>query len=419
MSKIAGTAGGRAMAALGGVAVAVVIAAGLVLSGVVPDLRPDGGDQEAAVPSVPSETAIQTDESGESGEAAQTSGTDAVATPDMPAPPEISLFRLEPDGSALVAGRATEGWRTTIMLDGAELADATLGAGGEFAEFVTLAPSDTPRILALRMSREGEESEILSREEVIVAPTPPEIEPVASEEEAPPRDRAEPGAHDIAGEESEAAEVQAAEVGTGTVEDEAEGEAELVTDATKRAGQTVLMADEDGVEVLQPAGAPQVLSQVALDAITYDAQGEVQLAGRGQGGAFVRVYLDNTPITTSRIAADGRWRSDLPEVDTGVYTLRIDEVTDEGRVTSRVETPFKREDEAVIAEAEARAEAAGVEPGGTRVDVVTVQPGSTLWAISRDRYGEGILYVRVFEANRDRIRDPDLIYPGQVFSLPE
>ena len=50
---------------------------------------------------------------------------------------------------------------------------------------------------------------------------------------------------------------------------------------------------------------------------------------------------------------------------------------------------------------------------------ITVQSGATLWAIARDRYGEGLLYVRVFEANRDTIRDPDLIYPGQVFALPE
>ncbi|MDT8327844.1 MAG: peptidoglycan-binding protein, partial [Roseovarius sp.] len=40
-------------------------------------------------------------------------------------------------------------------------------------------------------------------------------------------------------------------------------------------------------------------------------------------------------------------------------------------------------------------------------------------AISRAFYGDGVMYVRVFEANRDRIRDPDLIYPGQVFALPQ
>jgi nucleoid-associated protein YgaU len=48
----------------------------------------------------------------------------------------------------------------------------------------------------------------------------------------------------------------------------------------------------------------------------------------------------------------------------------------------------------------------------------TVQPGATLWAIAEERYGSGILYLKVFEANRDRIRDPDLIYPGQVFTVP-
>ena len=57
--------------------------------------------------------------------------------------------------------------------------------------------------------------------------------------------------------------------------------------------------------------------------------------------------------------------------------------------------------------------------GDAPLRVLTVQPGNTLWQIARDRYGEGLLYVRVFEANRGQIRDPDLIYPGQVFDLPE
>ena len=50
---------------------------------------------------------------------------------------------------------------------------------------------------------------------------------------------------------------------------------------------------------------------------------------------------------------------------------------------------------------------------------VTVQPGFTLWGIAQERYGDGVLYVQVFEANKDKIKDPDLIYPGQVFSVPE
>ncbi|MBY5988336.1 LysM peptidoglycan-binding domain-containing protein [Roseovarius atlanticus] len=178
-------------------------------------------------------------------------------------------------------------------------------------------------------------------------------------------------------------------------------------------GAAVLMSDADGVRVIQPApgdASPDVMAVVALDAISYSDTGAVELSGRGASDGFVRVYLDNTPVTTSRIATDGSWQSDLPEVDTGVYTLRIDEVDADGNVTSRVETPFKREDEALLADAT---------QAGKLVQAVTVQPGYTLWGISRRNYGEGIEYVRIFEANRDRIRDPDLIYPGQVFTIPD
>ncbi len=184
------------------------------------------------------------------------------------------------------------------------------------------------------------------------------------------------------------------------------------------ASTTVLLSDKTGVRVLQapsvPGVAPQVLSSVALDAITYDDTGDVALSGRGAGrtAGFVRVYLDNKPITTSRIREDGSWKADLPEVDTGVYTLRVDQVDDQGAVTSRVESPFKRESREALAQVRD-------EEKTLPIKAVTVQPGDTLWAISRERYGEGILYVHVFQANRDRIRDPDLIYPGQIFALPK
>ena len=53
---------------------------------------------------------------------------------------------------------------------------------------------------------------------------------------------------------------------------------------------------------------------------------------------------------------------------------------------------------------------------GRGLQAVTVQQGDTLWAISDTVYGDGLLFVRVFEANRDQIRNPDLIYPGQIFN---
>ena len=177
----------------------------------------------------------------------------------------------------------------------------------------------------------------------------------------------------------------------------------------------VMLADNTGIRVLQSGGdGPQDVQTVVIDTISYDEAGEVQLGGRGTGSQFVRIYLDNRPVRTVRIGDDGQWRTPLPNVDSGIFDLRVDELNLEGEVTSRMETPFKREDRDVLAELHD-----SDSDGRPRIRVITVQRGNTLWGIARDRYGEGILYVRVFEANRARIRDPDLIYPGQIFAIPE
>ena len=47
-----------------------------------------------------------------------------------------------------------------------------------------------------------------------------------------------------------------------------------------------------------------------------------------------------------------------------------------------------------------------------------VQPGNSLWRIARRSYGAGLRYTVIYEANRSQIRRPDLIYPGQVFTIP-
>ncbi|MBL4892350.1 MAG: LysM peptidoglycan-binding domain-containing protein [Rhizobiaceae bacterium] len=49
---------------------------------------------------------------------------------------------------------------------------------------------------------------------------------------------------------------------------------------------------------------------------------------------------------------------------------------------------------------------------------VIIRKGDSLWRVSQRRYGEGVRYTTIFDANRDQIRDPDLIYPGQVFEIP-
>jgi LysM repeat protein len=184
----------------------------------------------------------------------------------------------------------------------------------------------------------------------------------------------------------------------------------------------VILADKDGVKVIQPAAsdaAPDTDIAVVIDAISYSAQGEVTIAGRGKPEKAVRIYVNNDLAGGASIDKTGHWGAVLEGIAPGIYTLRVDEIDADGKVLSRIETPFKREAPEVVAAPKPETDTTPKSQAEPLVKVVTVQPGSTLWAIAREKYGEGILYVRVYEANKDRIRDPDLIYPGQVFVVPD
>ncbi|MCK1361184.1 LysM peptidoglycan-binding domain-containing protein [Bradyrhizobium sp. 199] len=55
------------------------------------------------------------------------------------------------------------------------------------------------------------------------------------------------------------------------------------------------------------------------------------------------------------------------------------------------------------------------EAGGSRV----ISRGDSLWALSRLAYGDGGRYAVIFNANRGKIHNPNLIYPGQTFVMPQ
>lgn len=399
MSRIASLLGGNAVI-VGGAAVVGVVA--VVASGVFKSPEPE----------VAPTTVVATPKTEEAAEAVvtETPATEEAvvveeATPEPEAEvvvetvvPSFDVVRVEPDGNTLIAGHAAADASITVLLDGADLAEAPTDSGGKFVTFASIAPSSEPQVLSLVQRRE--DGDVFSEATVILAPVQPVV--AAAEPEAV--------------EEPSVAEAEAVEeaVQPEPIEENEDSTVAAVEEA-QPAAPTVLLSDGDGVRVLQPPAVietgPDVTTSLALDTIAYSDAGEVSLTGRGSDEGFVRVYLDNAPITSSRIEAGGNWRTELPDVDTGVYTLRVDQVDAEGEVVSRVETPFKREaPEALQAVAP---------QGDSKVEAVTVQPGSTLWAIANEHYGDGVLYVRVFEANKDQIVDPNLIFPGQIFSIPE
>ena len=314
--------------------------------------------------------------------------------------PSFDTFRLDPDGSIIVAGRAAPDQVVDLILGGAAIARATADAAGSFVMLATADPADQPRRLSLSADPDG--ASVPSRTSYMVAPIAPVVVAAAAPESAPettPQIAPETAAE--------------APIDPPAEADLPETETAQITPAPV-APPVVLETGVDGVRVAQGAAVlPQ--PNVALDAITYDPAGEVELTGRATGDSEVQVYLDNESVAAAPVTAGGDWSIALPPVAPGVYTLRIDEVDADGTVVSRMETPFQREEPASVAAVMAEDTARD----GFEVAVRTVQPGSTLWAIAKESLGAGILYVQVFEANSDLIRDPDLIYPGQVFRIPD
>ncbi len=360
----------------------------------------------------------------------------AVELPEVaaPVPPRFDVVRVDAEGAAVIAGFAMAEADVTLILDGDPIEVARADAGGNFVALLSLVPSDDPRVLSLEAALEGGDV-IAGEETVIIAPFGP-VEAVAEGEapEPPPAVRVDtPGIAET----SDTPEVEAdtdtavalatdvapADPGQDTPPAPSTEPAEPVTQAAvepepeptptaEPEAPTVVIAGAEGVRVLQgPSTAPEAQTEVQLDAISYDLAGDVTLAGRGPAETGLRVTLNNQPIQLGEIGPGGAWSLDLPDVDPGTYTLRVEQLASDGSVASDVETPFLREDPDRIASNPMLVEAGA--------SVITVQPDFTLWGIAQANFGDGVLYLQIFNENRDQIRDPDMIFPGQIFRLPD
>ncbi|MEM8822817.1 MAG: LysM peptidoglycan-binding domain-containing protein [Pseudomonadota bacterium] len=343
----------------------------------------------------------------------QADATPPVANPanQTPQPPDFDVVRIDGAGRAVVAGRASPDQDVTLRVDGREVASVRADDQGNFVSFFDVPQSEAPQILSLE-SIDDSGAVQAAEESVIVAPAPEtSSEPVEPEIAAIP-DQSDDFrvAADDAPEIAATIDAQPPESQTADAnDDDASDNAPTVTaEAAPSAAPRLFQTGPQGLRVLSDGDqAPDVRTDLGIDAITYNAQGEVQLTGRAGEGAELRIYLDNRPVQDVQADGGGAWASQLPDVPPGVYTLRVDAIQPDGQVMRRIETPFERTDPTLAAALAAGAEA------------ITVQPGFTLWAISEGHFGDGIQYVQIFEANRDLIRDPDLIYPGQVFALPD
>lgn len=153
------------------------------------------------------------------------------------------------------------------------------------------------------------------------------------------------------------------------------------------------------------AGLGDEQESLGVDTIDYDEKGLVVISGRATPGSRLVIYFNEEKAGEVVMGLADRIWTFRPDgrLAEGRYRLKVEQIF-EGKVAKRIELPFHHSD--FIAQNEFREQR------------VVVQPGNSLWRIARKTLGEGRRYVIIFEANRDKINDEDLIFPGQVFTIP-
>ena len=365
-----------------GIVGGLIVAAAIILTFFI-DREPDkpvqqaapstSGAREPSAPPMPAKPSLPGGDTGNTGAATSPSaqpkrpsprGTAAPqsAQPGQPAgeraPPSFDVVRVSPQGDTVIAGRAAPDAEIEVRIGDTVIGRVKADKRGEWVLVPqTPIPPGSHQLTVIARLPDGT-TQTGMQTVVVVVPAP---------------------GKDVAG--------QPAGSATGSI---------AVALPTEKGGAPIVLQTPGGVKS----------GEVSLNAIDYGADGkDLALSGHAPPGAQVRVYIDNKFVGAATADSKGVWtlRPDT-EVAPGLHQLRVDLTGPDGKVMARVELPFSR--------AEPLRDLA---PGS----VVFVQPGNSLWRLARASYGEGLRYSVIYEANKDQIRNPDLIYPGQVFVLPK
>jgi LysM repeat protein len=295
--------------------------------------------------------------------------------------PTFDVARIEPSGEAVIAGRAAPGATVELLRNGEPHDRAVADQSGQFVMVVPKLPSGTYD-LTLR-TRQPDGKQVTSKQSVAVV-----LEP----------------------------------------------------QATERPVVALMTPDKPTIVLSQPGSAKLgTASAVVVEAVEVDAGGKFHVSGQARPNTPVRLYLNEALVASVTSGDDGRFAITINEgVRPGNYRVRLDEVeAKSGKVSARAEVPFNVPDKVVtgsVADSSKRAESGGgpqlaaagntAVPGSSSAVVVpkiattTVSKGDSLWRLSQLNLGAGTRYAVIYKANKEQIRNPNLIYPGQIFVMP-
>ena len=143
---------------------------------------------------------------------------------------------------------------------------------------------------------------------------------------------------------------------------------------------------------------------LTINTIDYDDGDLMLLSGQATAQNVLQIYINDKIAGSIKSSDSGTWNFQLQSrLSPGHYQIRVDLINKDGQVAKRIQVPFEK-----------------VQPVDMKNErrTVIIKPGNSLWRIAARVYGSGFRYTEIYKANLDQIRDPDLIYPGQVFKLP-
>jgi hypothetical protein len=417
--------------ALLGAAAAAVVA---VLLGVLywswsgtPGTSQDAAPVQTAQPSAPSQQPAP----GQQQAAARPPSAGEAPPPapakDAPIVPSFDVVRVEPDGESVIAGRAAPGATIELLRGDQVHARAAADASGLFAIVPPPLPPGSHQVVLQSIAPDGTRQR--SAQSVTVVITDGKTRPLVT--------LTSPDKPTVVLSNPEPPEAKVAEAPKPDAKP-----AEPSPAPQQQAGAAPTVSP--------PAPASSSAPRPEIKIVTVDAEeGKLFVSGLSAPGATVRLYLNESFIAPGGAGSDGKVSFSIGSgVKPGDYRIRLDDVDPvSGQVRSRAEVGFNVPVQVATAQPKAPAPSqapvagtpAAAQPPGSgevapvmpqtqvadagtvvipNINTAIVSRGDNLWRISQRVYGKGLRYTVIYGANQEQIRNPDLIYPGQVFVLP-
>ena len=140
---------------------------------------------------------------------------------------------------------------------------------------------------------------------------------------------------------------------------------------------------------------------LTLDIVEHLDNNSLILTGRTKPNSTVSLFFSNNFIEDSRSDKNGNWKMELENFKLMDNDLMITTEIEGQKIKLKTRIFDEKIDPNFILEKE-----------------ITVKDGNSLWRIARKTLGGGIYYSEIYKNNIKEIENPDLIFPGQVFNIP-